>query len=303
MLPSQLASAGSGMAGSFRAGEDEVEFSPRHPFLAGTEYTVVVRGRGSGTIAGPGRGPGQARVTQIYPTAVELPANCLKLYITFSEPMSEGWVADALTLRTGEGSLIEGALLQMDPELWDPERRRLTVLFEPGRLKRGLVPHLEAGPPLAPGQQIVVSVETRFKDASGCDLAAGAQRRYRVGRALRRRVDPSKWTLRSPVQGSRQPLRVRFERSLDRAQLEHCLLVLGPFGPVAGSATVGRAESSWSFTPAEAWRPGSYSLAVDSSLEDLAGNSLARVFDRDLERAEDDPIEGTQFVLPIAIRS
>lgn len=303
MLPSQLASAGSGMAGSFRAGEEGVEFSPRHPFLAGTEYTVAVRGRGSETIAGFGQGAGQARVTEIYPTAVELPANCLKLYITFSEPMSEGWATGALTLRTREGSVIEGALLQMSPELWDPERRRLTVLFEPGRVKRGLAPNLEAGPPLALGQQIVVSVDTRFRDASGCDLAAGAQRRYRIGQALRRKVDPSKWTLRSPVQGSRRPLRVRFERSLDRALLEHCLRVIGTFGPVAGKATVGRAESSWSFTPAEAWLPGTYSLAVDSRLEDLAGNSVARVFDRDLERAEDDPLEGTGFVLPIVVRS
>jgi hypothetical protein len=302
VLPSQLVAGTSGMAGSFRAGEGEVDFSPRHPFLAGTEYAVVVRDRGTWTIRRPAPGTGQARVTEIYPTAAELPFNCLKLYVYFSEPMSDGWASRALSLRTSEGSLIEGALLQMSPELWDSERRRLTVLFEPGRLKRGLAPNLEAGTPLARGQQIAVSVDARFKDASGCDLAAGAQRRYRIGPALRRKVDPGKWSWQSPAQGSRQPLKVRFERPLDRALLEHCLRVLGPFGRVAGSAAVGGAERSWSFTPAEAWRPGSYSLAVDPKLEDLAGNSLARVFDRDLDRPEDDPVVGREFILPIAIR-
>ena len=49
-------------------------------------------------------------------------------------------------------------------------------------------------------------------------------------------------------------------------------------------------ERSWRFAPDGAWDVGRYSLIVDPLLEDLAGNSLIRVFDRDLTRAEDAPV-------------
>jgi hypothetical protein len=41
--------------------------------------------------------------------------------------------------------------------------------------------------------------------------------------------------------------------------------------------------------PAAPWTDAVHRLAVEPVLEDLAGNSVARVFDRDLDRAEDAP--------------
>ena len=92
----------------------------------------------------------------------------------------------------------------------------------------------------------------------------------------------------TPAAGSTAPLTVRFDRPLDRALLEHCLSVAG----VAGEAAVGEGEGSWSFVPDASWRAGTHVLVVETRLEDLAGNSLARVFDRDLTRPEDDPRPG-----------
>ena len=45
---------------------------------------------------------------------------------------------------------------------------------------------------------------------------------------------------------------------------------------------MGEGEGSWSFAPDAPWRGATHVLAVETRLEDLAGNSLARVFDRDL---------------------
>jgi hypothetical protein len=42
-------------------------------------------------------------------------------------------------------------------------------------------------------------------------------------------------------------------------------------------------------TPHDRWVPGPHLLVVDAVLEDLAGNSGIRVFDRDLTRPEDRP--------------
>ena len=100
-------------------------------------------------------------------------------------------------------------------------------------------------------------------------------------------MDPRDWECRLPDAGTAGPLRVRFDRPLDHALLQHALEVTdGDGGPVRGRSEIGPAEQSWTFTPAAPWPPGEYRLAIDPRLEDLAGNSLARVFDRDLERDE-----------------
>ena len=94
---------------------------------------------------------------------------------------------------------------------------------------------------------------------------------------------------------------MRFDRPLDHALLQHCIEVKDDAGrPVRGQPEVGPAERSWTFTPAAPWAEGDYRLAVDPRLEDLAGNSLARVFDRDLERddaAVDPSRESIAFTL------
>ena len=92
---------------------------------------------------------------------------------------------------------------------------------------------------------------------------------------------------RLPAAGTAEALGVRFDRPLDRALLQHALEVSDGAGrPVPGRPEIGAAERSWTFTPAEPWLAGEYRLAIDPRLEDHAGNSLARVFDRDLGRDE-----------------
>ena len=82
---------------------------------------------------------------------------------------------------------------------------------------------------------------------------------------------------------------IRFDRPLDHALLQRCLTVVDHDGrTVVGAASVPAGERSWTFTPAEPWPPVEHRLVVDTTLEDLAGNSVARVFDRDLTDASHD---------------
>jgi hypothetical protein len=206
--------------------------------------------------------------------------------------MSEGFVAehvhvvDALTREP-----LLGALLPMEPELWDTERTRVTVLFDPARIKRGLAPHREAGYPLREGATIEVVVDNGFADAHGRSLADTLHRRYRVGGDVRRRVEPNEWTLQPPAAATRDPLVVRFDRPLDHALLRRCLGVVDGDGTrVPGRMVVPDGERSWEFVPSVAWHAGRHGLAIDTALEDLAGNSVARVFDRDLADPTHDPI-------------
>ena len=47
---------------------------------------------------------------------------------------------------------------------------------------------------------------------------------------------------------------------------------------VAGSVEVSEGETHWQFTPEKPWQAGAFDLVVDTSLEDLAGNTIGRPF-------------------------
>ena len=293
-------------AGRFEVvGDDDIRFIPRFPFVAGTPYSLLVDGAEvARVVAPPARAAESTHVVAIYPTAREVPLNLLKVYIRFSAPMSEGWAARAVQVhRADDGQPLEGVFLPAEPELWDPGRRRLTLLLDPGRIKRGLAPHEELGYPLQEGSPIAVRVDRSFRDASGVPLLCGVERRYEVGLAVRRHITPADWSIHPPSAQSTDPLRVDFDRPLDRALLEHALTVVDPHGGgLDGAVTIAEGERSWSFTPLRPWRATPYRLAVDARLEDLAGNSLTRVFDRDLSRAQDTPLEIKQAYVPIRPR-
>jgi hypothetical protein len=278
------------MAGRLVRDGTDTCFLPRYPFVEGTAYAVTVEGLTATVLVRPRseRTP-TTRVLGIWPTAREVPRNLLRFYIWFSAPMSEGDVARRVRLRDDAG-VTAGALLPLEHELWDADRRRLTVLLDPARIKRGLVPHEQAGYPLRSGTTFRLEVDVGFRDARGVPLAAGADRNYRVGADERRRVDPDAWTLTPPAAHSVEPVTVGFGRSLDHGLLARCLDVAGPDGwQLRGQARAGPEERWWQWTPSEPWAARTYYLVVDPILEDVAGNSLSRVFDRDRSRPEDEP--------------
>jgi hypothetical protein len=305
VFPSELVEAGAHLralqplAGRIEIDEEAVRFTPRFPFLDGTSYSLTVDSvseeRRVGnlevwTIQRQARaGAPTTDVVAVYPSAHELPVNLLKIYVHFSSPMSEGWAARAVHIhRADTDEPLDDVFLATESELWDQERQRLTLLLDPGRIKRGLVPNEEAGYPLIEGVPVVVVIDAGFRDAAGRPLRTGAERRYEVGPAVRVRVVPTDWQYHCPTAGSTDPLIVEFDRPLDHALLEHSVWVSDAAGvPLAGRDSVGPGERSWRFEPQSPWKEGRHRVIADPRLEDLAGNSLIRVFDRDLTRAED----------------
>jgi hypothetical protein len=270
---------------------DDLCFVPRFAFLDGTTYTVTVEGAIAAVLvrALPDLRP-VTTVTGIRPTAAEVPCNLLRFYVQFSAPMSEGCAAGQVRLARDGGSIITGALLPTEYELWDASRRRLTVLLDPARIKRGLAGHQDAGYPLRSGEPFRLVVGGGFRDAQGLPLRAPAQRRYEVGGEERRHVDPGSWVLTVPPAGTSEPLQVTFGRPLDHGLLARSLHVSGPGSQlVDGTPQIGPGEQSWQLAPRRTWASGPHQLIVDPVLEDLAGNSVSRVFDRDLTRPEDQP--------------
>jgi len=296
-------------AGVWSTDGDGLRFTPRFPFQAGTTYAVVRREDAAGRAALGWAEVARlvrpatttlptASVVAIHPRTSEVPENLLRLSVTFSASMDEGSAAGHVHLEDADGRDIPHALLAMPPELWDRPRRRLTLLLEPGRIKRGLVPNTALGAPLSHTSEITLVVDAEMRDAVGSDLVTGARQTYRVTPAVRERVDPYRWQVAWPTAGSHEVLTVEFVRPLDHALALACLRVTNADGvPLPGHATLDPGEVRWSFTASDPWPVGPWLLRVDAALEDLAGNSVRRVFDRDLRLAQDDPLLVNEVVL------
>lgn len=311
LYPSDAVGAGAdglalpAVAGAFALQDEAVRFVPRFPFADGMSYSLRVDSAAAQGVEiwairrpSPASVPA-AQVLRIHPTALTLPYNLLRMYVHFSAPMSEGWAARAIRICDEDtGEQLEGVFLPPDPELWDRERRRLTLLLDPGRIKRGLVPNRELGYPLAEGMTVRVMVDAEFRDAKGQPLQAGAERRYRIGPALRSRIDPTMWRLTAPPAGSQAPLVVDFDRPLDHALLQNSLWVCdGAGNPISGEGEPDAADFGWRFTPSVPWSKGKHRLVIEARLEDVAGNTPVRVFDRDVSMPEDAPAQERRTVL------
>jgi hypothetical protein len=292
-----------GMAGRFDFSDGVLQFTPRFPFAAGVAYSLIDR-RAAGpppTLARTATATTPStRVVEIYPTAPVVPLNLLRLYVHFSAPMSEGFAAESVRVSDADtGTPLTGALLPMEPELWDRRRTRLTLLLDPGRIKRGLAPHTEAGYPLTEAMHLTISIEQTLLDADATPLATTRRRDYQVIAAERRHVQPANWTYRWPRAHTREPVTITFDRPLDHALALRCLHLRDTSGTtVRGATSLDRGDTRWRFHPAENWHPARYTLTIEPILEDLAGNSVTRLFDRDLTRPADNPVDPTPITIP-----
>ena len=75
---------------------------------------------------------------RISPQAKVLPANTLRFYIHFPRSGEAHFDRDQLWLLNEEEQVVRDSFLVLSQELWSLDGRRLTVLMEPGRIKRGL---------------------------------------------------------------------------------------------------------------------------------------------------------------------
>ena len=157
-----------------------------------------------------------AKVVAIYPSAATLPENQLRFYLHFSAPMSRGEVYEHLKLLKADGTAVELPFLEIGEELWDTSGKRLTLLIDPGRIKRGLKPREENGPVLEAGGKYTLVIDKAFHDAEGRPLAESFEKTFTAAAPVEAAIDPKDWKIALPAAGSREPLAIKFPRPLDR---------------------------------------------------------------------------------------
>jgi hypothetical protein len=304
--------AGSGdvppLVGTYAVEGGTLVFRPTYPISAGVRYRAVFNAPGvrppiERFFDGPVRpSTPSAHVDQIYPSGAVLPSNQLRIYIYFSAPMSRGEAERRIHLLDAGGKALPAVFLP-GQELWDPNNRRLTMTFDPGRIKRDLISNRSMGPPIAEGRQYTLVIDREWRDANGVPMTAPFRKPFRGGPAVRQPPDPKSWRVNTPEANSHDALVVGFGRPMNYALLQRMLRVSGPRGEVAGAIGVAREESEWRFTPQGPWAAGKYTLVVDTSLEDLAGNKIGQPFDIDVFDRVTERITTATTSLAFEIRS
>jgi len=280
------------LAGETSVVEKEIRFKPRFPF-GSKAYVFVVMENDKVTYEGEldlTTTTKPATIEKIFPSSETLAENTLRFYVQFSAPMQKGDIYKHLKIREVGGEDVELPFLEIDQEFWSRDSLRLTLLLDPGRVKRGLKPREDMGPIFEKGKIYELIVSGMWADAEGNVLGEDFVKRYRIGGEDHQLPKPDQWKITSPAAGTKNSLAIGFASQLDHAMLHRSIQIVGPAGSnVDGEIAVTKNESVWSFLPSELWSEGTYKVLVDDRLEDACGNSVAKQFDVDVfEPSESD---------------
>lgn len=285
------------LLGTYSVAGNELRFESRFPLSASVLYRVELSSQLQGHTIDvkpilfsslPKKRIEAAAVTAVYPSADALPENVLKFYICFSAPMSRGEAYKRIHLMH-EDQEVESPFLELGEELWDAEQKRFTLFVHPGRIKQGLKPREDIGAPMVDGNTYRLQIDTDWLGADLQPLAAPFAKKFRVVAADSKQPDRLSWNVVSPAAGSNQPVVLTFDEAMDHALLNRVVSVRDATGfAIPGVAKISQNETQWSFVPTGPWRRDKYSIRLESTLEDLAGNNLVRRFETLEQEANED---------------
>lgn len=226
------------------------------------------------------------RVVRIYPDVDTIPANLLKIYVLFDQPMAAGHAADQIRLiDLNTGKEEPEAFLQLEQELWSYSNDTLTLWFDPGRIKRDLIPNEELGNPLTEGKEYLLEVYPGWPGQNGTPTIATTSRKFYVTEADRTRPSTEDWQVTTPAVGTTGALFLRFPEAMDMGAVTSSLRLTCEDTEVPYRLEWLQGDKGLLMHPERPWQEGGCKLHIDAKAEDLAGNNLNRLFDQDVEEA------------------
>ncbi|MEC5384441.1 hypothetical protein VVD49_01830 [Uliginosibacterium sp. H3] len=206
----------------------------------------------------------------VYPSGPTVPENLLRIELRFSAPLLAPLSIEHVKLFDAEGRAIEDAFL--DLPLPSADRRSVTLLLHPGRVKSGVGANVLFGRALVAGSAVTLVVDDPA-------LTTPVRKTWQVSAFDAAAPVPTRWTLDAPAAGSRQTLSVRLDATIS-STAESLIAVRGPDGKRAkGRISLADAETMWRFTPDRVWSAGAYAVVVHPDLEDPAGNRSCAAFE------------------------
>jgi hypothetical protein len=225
-------------------------------------------------------------VTSIEPSAPVLPSNTLRFYITFDRPARGLVHQSGIELLDSKNIPVENAFMDFGQELWSPDGKRLTVLFDPGKVKRGVEAPRSELSPLEENENYKITFGT-FQQA------------FRVGPAIRDRVDPASWLIPT-VEAPARTVDIKFDRVMDAALLADQLEVQDDEGrPVMVAVRVIGGGLGVRLEPSRPFKKGEYRINISPILEDVAGNRINEALDHPVNEK---PSESPGLVIDFVVR-
>ncbi len=277
------------IAGEYESDGKSLSFAPRFEFVHGQDYVIRARelsdDNGVVYTLTPFNIASQTanvtpEITAMYPSGETLPENALRFYLHFATPMKPHVAFDYIKLVDSSGKVDDAAFMRFKQELWSADRKRLTVLMDPGRIKRGVATNLTLGPALHEGKQYKLVVEGGWPTANGNQVLSGFSKSFSVSDALRELPNTDSWAINAPALHSQQALSITLDRPFDYELLHKDLNVFSSSGAeIQGTIELAGHETQWRFVPDEAWTDEQIKLVVDATLEDVAGNNFKDLLD------------------------
>lgn len=234
-------------------------------------------------------------VVAIYPSSDTLPENLLRMYVHFSKPMKTIGNLEKIKLLDENGQEVVGAIFNNVHELWDKEQTQLTLIFDPSRVKTGLVAHEEKGRALQHGKHYKLTIG-QMKDVEGKKLKVATKSFY-VNTEDRLSPNTAQWTIKMPKANSQLPLIVQFPAMLDRLSLLQRLQLTDKNNqPIDGQVEITEQETEWRFVPTKKWAASDYILYVHGRLEDPCGNNLNGLFDHKIGSLKNEQEGGIEII-------
>jgi len=269
-------------------------FKPYFPFENGMTYIIRTKSMDSDEYVyhpfkvGKKKTVDKAKVLSIYPSASQLPENLLRFYIYFNTPMKKGEALKHIQLTDSEGNIDKHTFMEFKEELWNGDGTRLTVLFDPGRIKRGVSTNILRGPALLEGKQFSLYISDAWQDVYGQQLSEKTNKEIEVVKAYRNRIIVNEWRMDKPKANSHKALTVHFDRIMDHALLQSMIQLKDEAeNVVAGYWEILEQEQQIQFIPKKKWKKGAYQIVIDSRLEDVSGNNLQNLLDYNKAAEED----------------
>lgn len=289
-----------GIIGTFTDKKDSTLFYPIIPFLAQQTYLVQCSGQLIGTFTPSATQHSSPTITAIYPSADSLPANLLKFFIRFSEPMSDISPYPYIHLLTAEGDTLSNIFLEQLPALWNSENDMLTIWLDPGRIKRELELNERFGNPLEEAKHYRLVIDGEISSRKGKAMGQSYVKAFFSTPADREKPSVDQWELGLPALGTKDPLYVHFYESMDYLSTFDRIEISCNQKIQKGKVSMKKQERVWIFYPLVAWESGTYTIIIDAVVEDIAGNNLQSVFDRDI--SQDEVIEQNVFQLSFELK-
>ena len=288
--------------GRYEVANDFLVFTPHFPFENGLTYVVRVPDQQAESgywirefQVGEKEVFDEAKLTSIFPAAEKLPENLLRFYFYFNTPMKKGQALQHIELVDANGDVDRQAFMEFKQELWSVDGKRLTLLFDPGRIKRGVSTNEDLGPALNEGNTYSLRISGSWQDVYGQSLSRDVTKAFAVGPAYRRQIEVNDWVIQKPKANSKDKLSIQFDRIMDHALVQSMIQLKDENDRnIAGHWQMSEDEKFAQFTPTNRWKLGEYKIIFDPRMEDVTGNNLEGLLDQKTGRAN--------HIIPMLVR-